>query len=272
LGRLEAQLRSARLAVQLGLRLSRPAWAGAGWVHHGLARLGSYAGRLSSSMGWTFFLLLLAGLPPSPSPPRGPAASVSVFADRVAPLVGLYGIRCGGSESGAVKECVCVLVAPRACAGVSARRVLGRMPQRHGRDAIAMSRSRRGGGRARRGRGAGVARVDAAWSCGVGAHARARSLAAQGRGVAVPCAGHRHPGPAARHGGGRAMAVAGCKAARRAPARTDGTAARGKGGPTGFYRGFIGGPRLTPAAGEKKKGGGSSAHRRGWSRGCSGQR
>jgi hypothetical protein len=47
-------------------------------------------------------------------------------------------------------------------------------------------------------------RVDAAWPYGVGAHARARGLAAQGRGVAVPCAGHWHPERAARRGGGRA--------------------------------------------------------------------
>jgi hypothetical protein len=80
LGRLEAQLSSARLAVQLGLRLSRPARAGAGWARHGLARLGSFAGRLpllhglgllfSSSPRWADLL----SSPPrwaGPSPPRG---------------------------------------------------------------------------------------------------------------------------------------------------------------------------------------------------------
>jgi hypothetical protein len=43
---------------------------------------------------------------------------------------------------------------------------------------------------------------------GAGAHARARGLASQGHGVAVSCAGHRHPGPAARRGGGGATAAA----------------------------------------------------------------
>jgi hypothetical protein len=36
---------------------------------------------------------------------------------------------------------------------------------------------------------------------GAGARARARVLVFQSRGVAVPCAGHQHPGPAARRGG-----------------------------------------------------------------------
>jgi hypothetical protein len=46
--------------------------------------------------------------------------------------------------------------------------------------------------------------------CGLGpVHARAQVLVSQGRGVVVPCAGRRHPGPAARRGGGEAMAVAG---------------------------------------------------------------
>jgi hypothetical protein len=47
-------------------------------------------------------------------------------------------------------------------------------------------------------------------SRGTGAHARARVLASQGRGVAVPCTGHGHPGPAARCGGEEATAAAGC--------------------------------------------------------------
>jgi hypothetical protein len=57
----------------------------------------------------------------------------------------------------------------------------------------------------------GVAGKEAgtAGSRGKGAHARARVLATQGRGVAVPCARHRHPGLAARRGGGRASAAAG---------------------------------------------------------------
>jgi hypothetical protein len=54
---------------------------------------------------------------------------------------------------------------------------------------------------------------------GSGAHARARGLASQGRGVAVPCAGHRYPGPAARRGGDRATAVAGRRRRVGAPAQ-----------------------------------------------------
>jgi hypothetical protein len=76
---------------------------------------------------------------------------------------------------------------------------------------------------------------------GTGAHARARVLALQGRGVAVPCAGHRHPGPVARRGCGEAMAAAGKTAARRVPARKGGTAAGGeKGVLRPGYGGLIG--------------------------------
>jgi hypothetical protein len=67
-----------------------------------------------------------------------------------------------------------------------------------------------------------------AGSRGTGAHARARVLASQGRGVAVPCAGHRHPGHAARRSGGGATAAAGMTAVRRVPARKGGTAAGGE--------------------------------------------
>jgi hypothetical protein len=52
----------------------------------------------------------------------------------------------------------------------------------------------RGRGAAWRGRGTARHR-------GAGAHARARVLASQGRGLAVPCAGHQHPGPVTRRGG-----------------------------------------------------------------------
>jgi hypothetical protein len=63
------------------------------------------------------------------------------------------------------------------CGGVRAR----------GTVKVRLAAARRGKGRAR--------------PRGAGAHARARGLASQGRGVAVPCAGHRNPGPAARRGG-----------------------------------------------------------------------
>jgi hypothetical protein len=118
--------------------------------------------------------------------------------------------------------CMCACGRRGARAGVGARMVLGERPQRLGRDANATSR----GGRIRRGRGVGGARRGAAskeagtaGSRDKGAHAHARVLASQGRGVAVPCAGHRHPGPAARRGGGRATEVAGTTVAHRAPAQ-----------------------------------------------------
>jgi hypothetical protein len=41
-----------------------------------------------------------------------------------------------------------------------------------------------------------------AWNRGAGSHAHARVLASQGRGVAVPCVGHGHPGHVTRCGGG----------------------------------------------------------------------
>jgi hypothetical protein len=48
---------------------------------------------------------------------------------------------------------------------------------------------------------------------------------------------------------------------------------KGKGDPRVLYRRFLGGAWLTPAAGGNGgKGGGGGAHRRDWSRGCSGQR
>jgi hypothetical protein len=152
--------------------------------------------------------------------------------------------------------------------------VFGGRPQQLGRDANATSRPRRGGGRARRGRGAGMARLGVVGSRGTGAHARARVLASQGRGVAVPCAGHRHPGPAARRGGDEATAVAGedCGASgsctRRTARRPEGT-----GDPTAGYGGFLSGARHHAGSrGGQERNGGGVAHRRGWSRGRSGQR
>jgi hypothetical protein len=185
-------------------------------------------------------------------------SSLLLFPDRMGPVVGLRGIRCGEPGCGAADEGVCACERRSARAGVDARRALGEMPQRHGRDANATSRSRRGGGRARRGCGAGKAEARLG-----SVHARARVLVSQGRGVAVPCAGRRHPGPAARRGGGEATAVAGKRAARRAPARKDGTAAGGGWGPTAGYGLLTGGPWLTPAAGERRGVGGGAAHRRG---------
>jgi hypothetical protein len=107
-----------------------------------------------------------------------------------------------------VRDQVCVWV-------VCAQDVFDGRPHWLGRDANAMSRPCRmviahgeavagswrvtvgaqcGLTEARRGGGTGRPR-------GAGVHACTRVLASQGRGVAVPCAGHRHPGPAARRGG-----------------------------------------------------------------------
>jgi hypothetical protein len=127
-----------------------------------------------------------------------------------------------------------------------ARKVLGRRPQRPGRDANATSRSRRGGGRARRGRGAGVARLGPRQQHGLGSaggvHARARCLAAQDRGAAVPCAGHRHPGPAARRGGGKGDGGSGGLKRRVGLLQEEGGTAAGKGAgvPKACYGRFIG--------------------------------
>jgi hypothetical protein len=133
-----------------------------------------------------------------------------------------------GLGSGAASGRACVRAKVCVC---GARRVLGERPQRPSRDANATSRPRHGGRRARRGRDAGMARLGHGWSRGTGAHARAQVLASQGRGVAVPCAGHRHPRPAARRGGGEAMAAAGMTTARRVPAQEAAQRPGGEGDP-----------------------------------------
>jgi hypothetical protein len=65
-------------------------------------------------------------------------------------------------------------------------------------------------GMVRLGRGSGVAvarldgsavRLGQGEPRGTGVHARARVLVSQGCRVAVPCAGHKHPGPATRRSG-----------------------------------------------------------------------
>jgi hypothetical protein len=96
-----------------------------------------------------------------------------------------------------------------------------------------------------------MARLGVVGSRGMGAHARARVLASQGRGVAVPCAGHRHPGPAARRGSGRATAVAGETAARWGPAQKTARLPEGKWGSLGLA---IEGSSASLAAEGKKKG------------------
>jgi hypothetical protein len=217
-----------------------------------------------------------ASSPPwaGPPPPRGLAASAfPLHADRAAPRGGLGEIWRGGWIRCSRRGYVCACGRRGACASESTQRVLGKRPQRLGRDANATSRPRRGGERARRGRGAGMAGLGVIGPCGTGAHARARVLASQGRGVAVPCAGHRHPGPAARRGGGRATAVAGVQRWRVGLLhKKDGTAA----GRVGRSYGLL--PRvhrrLMAHAGNRGKGKGwrQCGSPAGWRRGCSGLR
>jgi hypothetical protein len=96
-----------------------------------------------------------------------------------------------------------------------------------------------------------------------GVHARAQVLASQDRGVAVPCAGHRHPEPTARRGGGGSDGGCGSIGERRAPAQD-------KGRVLGlFYGWFICSARHL--AGSRGMGAvsGGSTHRRGSpARGC----
>jgi hypothetical protein len=107
-----------------------------------------------------------------------------------------------------VASCVCVPACMWCASSVCSREC----PRGFGHDANAISRLRCvvtahgkavvGSWRGVNGGGAAVARVS--W----GAHARTRVLASQGRGVAVPCAGCRHPGPVARRGSDGATTTA----------------------------------------------------------------
>jgi hypothetical protein len=122
-------------------------------------------------------------------------------ADSSVPRVGLGGIWCGialtlcGTRGcghvcdGAVGVCVCER--PEGVRGKASKA----WPQRE-RDVAGSPRM------ARPWRGHSEA-GGTAGSRGTGAHARAWVLASQGRGVAVPSAGHRHLGPTAQRDGGR---------------------------------------------------------------------
>jgi hypothetical protein len=129
-------------------------------------------------VGWASFLLLLAA---GPSPPRGLAASAlpffSLTARAQASISAGSGVAARIWCSGCAGVCACVC---------GARWVLGRMPQWHGRDANATSRSRRGGGRARRGCGAGKAGAKATGlRCGCARTRAGFSLPEPRRGSAV---------------------------------------------------------------------------------------
>jgi hypothetical protein len=77
----------ARLAVQLGMWLSRPARAGAGWARHGLLDLAP--SRAGSSPPWAR---------PSPLYSSRAGGLLSFFADKAVPRVGLRGSQCGGAR------------------------------------------------------------------------------------------------------------------------------------------------------------------------------
>jgi hypothetical protein len=219
MGRLEAHRLGLGSWCQLGLRLSRPARADG--LDGREARLGLTPPRAG---GLLFLLLLLLGWPfvfsPSrpgvfwPPPPLTGRSHLSASAGSSASRLG----------SGVADERACV----RECAGESARRVLGSMPQ-----GMAATRTRRRGrvagvsmhGEAGSRQGGSTARARAG-----GAHARARCLAAQDRGVAVPCAGHRHSGPAARRRRRRATAFAGVSSGATGSCKKSGTAAGGERG------------------------------------------
>jgi hypothetical protein len=169
-----------------------------------------------------------------------------------------------------VSVCMWVPWCRGVCVSVSTRRVLGEKPQRLGRDTNATSRPRRGGGRARRGQGIGMERLGqgkaragqkgGSTACvrGKGAHARTRVLASQGRGVAVPCAGHRHHGPAARCGGERRRRLRGMRRRDGLLHKNGAKAGKGRGPRDGYTEGSS---AWSAAVGKSRGYGGNSAHR-----------
>jgi hypothetical protein len=101
--------------------------------------------------------------------------------------------------------------APGGCSGESPKGLAATRTQRRGHVAGSTRTARPWHGHGEAGHARMARQVG---SRGMGAHARARVLASQGRGVALPCAGHRHPRPAARRGGREATAATGITAAR----------------------------------------------------------
>jgi hypothetical protein len=209
-GRLKAQRLGLGSQGQLGLRLSRPARAGGlagreGWLGSDPSRAG-----FLSSVGRTCRFIF------SSSRPGGFCSSL-LLTDRLGPGVGVHEIKCGGAGSGAKERRACVHVgaearvrvwAPEGHSGKCLNGLAATLTRR--RDRVAgVDAHGKAVAQARLGWGAASMEAGTAGSHGQGAHARARVLASQGRGVAVPCAGLRHPGPAARRGGGKATAVAG---------------------------------------------------------------
>jgi hypothetical protein len=94
----------------------------------------------------------------------------------------------------------------------------------------------------------GAAGLGMAQPCDAGAHACARVLASQGRGLAVLCAGHRYPGPAARRGGGGSDGSGDLGEWCDGSLHKSGTTAEWGKGPRAGYGGIIGGPWLTAVA------------------------
>jgi hypothetical protein len=166
--------------------------------------------------GWACFISRIEPAPFSSSL-AGLPLRLLLLADRTAPRVSLGGIQCGrawirgavgGRACGASGTCEqvharCSGKIPKGPAATRKRRRGGAWSPRTARPwrgrGLAMAVAARGAwqGKARaKAMGSGMARVR-----GAGARARARVLVFQSRGMDVPCAGHRHPGPAARRGG-----------------------------------------------------------------------
>jgi hypothetical protein len=156
-----------------------------------------------------------------------------------------------------------------------ARKVLGEKPQRA--RVAATSRGHRawqgyGGVVARHGEAGGAARPDGgvarlgmARPRGAGAQARARVLVLQGRGVAVPCAGHQHPGPKYDAAAERRRRLWGRRRCDGAPAQEVAQGPGGKGVLRLGYGGLIG-----LAGSRGKEGEGSSGAHRGLASGVFG--
>jgi hypothetical protein len=149
----------------------------------------------------------------SPSSLAGLPLFFSLLADGSVPRVGLHGIWCGESRSAAAGGRACVRDTVCVC---GAQRVLGKRPQRLGRDANATSRPHRGvdaHGEAVAQAWRGWARSGSKWSCRDAAR-RGHGLASR-RWRARTRAGPSIPGPRR----GRAVCGAPASRARGTPRR-----------------------------------------------------
>jgi hypothetical protein len=152
----------------------------------------------------------MVGFPLSLSVNTGPGASASRFPRQAGPvcrsLTGSGVAARSGAARANMAPCACVLGCvrvwtPEGCSGKGPKGLAATRTRRCGHVAGSPRTARPWRGHGEAGGTAG--------SRGTGAHARARVLASQSHGVAVPCARYRHPGPAARRNGGEATAAAG---------------------------------------------------------------